>query len=703
MDNAEIKRVELYAHTQMSAMSGLVSARDLITRAAKWGHKAIAITDTESVQAFPKAYRAGRELGVKIIYGAEVGVHYTDNLCYNVTILVRNQAGLKNLYKLISHSRITESVLKEHREGLLLGLTCEHGCPHERMELFDYFMIQPNGIDDIMCIGERFNKPVVASGEVHYLDPEDKEAWIVLSGIKYHRPHHFKTTEEMLEDFAFLGEDRAYEVVVTNTNLIADMIDDGIQPIPDGRFLPVIDGADDDIVSVCHSRAAEIYGENLPAPVAERLDKELVSIVRNGFSSLYMVARALVKKSEEAGYMVSTRGSVGASLVAYLLGISEFDPLEYGLPFEVFGGLDGERTPDMGLNFDSEYQAEAMKHLTEIFGEDKVFRAGSVRTINNRTAWLHVNDYFKENKLPRSRENLAKSIEGVKKFTSQFPGRQMIIPPDKDIFDFTPVELINDIPTAHFDYRDLQNTTYKLDILRHAVPTKLKRLTELTGVDINAITLDNKETLEIFINAETYGIPEFDTRFVRNLILKANPKSFTDLIQISGFFHSSGGWYDNADKLIISGEAILSEVIALRDDIMVYLIERGVNRKIAFEVMENVRKDKGLTDEHSLIIKSAGVPEWYIKSCERIEYLFSKAHAVAYTLNAFRLAWFKVHFPKEFYKVFFEMSDEVMLGLVMSYSISEIKNQIVEMEEAHVARGEMYELLQIRLEMLERG
>ena len=670
-DNAPVKRVELRAHTEMSAMDGdLVSARDLVERAAEWGHKAISITDSNVARAFPEAYRASMDKNIKIIFGADVELRKNGNN-YVATLLATNLAGLKNLYKLVSLSRteyfcdapetayVPVDVLVARRDGLLVGSGCfggdvydaiHRGDPEDNIseiaKFYDYLELDVTEDESanvvLARIGEILNRPVVATGNVHYLDPKDKAVHRVLREARGHGysergAWHFRTTEDMLAEVRFLGEDKAYEVVVTNSNLIADMIEE-MPPIPEGFYLPTLDGADDEMVTICNTRAREIYGTDLPDHVKERLDYELNNILRNGYAVIYMIAQKLVKKSNEDGLMVGTRGSAGASLVAYLLGITGIDPLKYNIPFETFAGIDGNKVPDIDFNFSGDYQVEIQRYVEEVFGKDKVFRAGIVGT---------------------EVATLASGVTGVKKTTGQHPGGVFILPADKEIYDFTPIQYPENrkdsgVLTTHFEYHFLDDTLLKIDLFAHDSPTMIKMLEDLTGVDARTVPFDDEKTLNMLATADTLGIPDFGDTPVRNMIKTIEPKTFDDFVKISGLSHGTGVWRDNAENLIKAGTAAVSEVIALRDEIMVYVMGKGICRETAFHIMESVRKGRGLSDEYEKMLSKSGVPEWYIESCDKIEYLFPKAHAVAYAMMFFRVAWFKAHHPEAFYKAYFK-------------------------------------------------
>ncbi|MCL2153649.1 MAG: PHP domain-containing protein [Oscillospiraceae bacterium] len=692
-DNAPVKRVELHAHTKMSAMDGIVSAKDLVKRASEWGHEAIAITDSYVVQAFPEAYMTSREINIKIIYGVVVKIQEDGNACA-ATLLAKDLLGLKNLYKLISllHTKyfcektktpyLPMDVIATHRGGLLIGSGCSGSSVYEAIhrnesentilddaKFYDYLELDATEDESIntyiVKIGELLDKPVVAVGNVHYLNPKDKAAHRMLHISQGHEHFddsakwHFSTTEDMLTEVEYLGDAKAFEVVITNTNLIAKMIE-RMPPIPEGFFPPSLDGADDEIVAVCNTRVREVYGETLPDNIRERLDYELGSILNNGYSSIYMAAQRLVRKSNEVGYVVGSRGSVGASLVAYLLGITDVDPLKHDMLFETYAGIDGDRVPKISLNFSNSIIAEINQSVEDVFGKDKVFRAGTIDILRERLAKGVVAGFFSDNGItPTSfeAESLVSAILGVKKTTGQHPGGLIILPADKDIYDFTPTQYpANDknrsFLTTHFEYHTLENNLFKIDLLGHGSPTMIKKLEDLTCVDAKTIPIDDEKTLDLLKSTDALCIPDFGDEFARDIIITANPKTFDDYVKIFGLTHGMGAWCDNAANLIVNGIATISEVIAVCDDVMLFLLSKGIRRDTAFVIMENVRTGKGLTVEHMDILLESGVPEWYIESCNRIQYLLPKAHAAAYTMMSFHIAWFKTHHPEAFDKAY---------------------------------------------------
>lgn len=1017
-DTAEVKRVELHMHTQMSAMDGVTAAKDLVKRAAQWGHKAIAITDHGVVQAYPDAFEAAKKNKIKVIYGVECyllddnpPVVYSSNgqslveafvvfdlettglnadkdkiteigavkikngviidtfssfvnpeipipdfitkltgitddmvkdlpvidvvlpeflkfvgaapmvahnasfdmgfvkhnaraleievtncvidtlqLCrymfpdlgrhklnvvakhlgvslenhhravddskaageilikcfdilkekgvkniddiqnafdsivdfksadtYHAIILVKNSIGLKNLYKIISDShlkyyhkrpRVPKKLLMNYREGLILGSACEAGELYSAIlenksgeevnkiaRFYDYLEIQPLGNNQFMVnsgklgsqedlkninrkiveLGEKLNKPVVATCDVHFMDPRDEVFRRILmagkgfSDADNQAPLYFRTTGEMLEEFDYLGNEKAYKVVVTNTNLIADMVED-IPPVLPGVHPPKIEGAEEEIKKLAETKAKEIYGEPLPEIVAQRLEKELNSIIKNGFSVMYLIAQKLVHKSVSDGYLVGSRGSVGSSFVANMAGITEVNSLQphyvcteckysefitdgsydcgfdlpekmcpncgkslkrdgYDIPFETFLGFDGDKEPDIDLNFSGEYQPRAHKYTEELFGEGHVFRAGTIASVADKTAYGFVKNYLDERNIVVTNaeiNRLVKGCTGIKRTTGQHPGGIMIVPQDKEIYDFSPIQrpaddVESDITTTHFDYHFLHGSILKLDILGHDDPTVIKMLEDLTGVNATTIRIGEEKTMSIFNNTEalgvkpedinsevgTFAIPEFGTKFVRQMLVDTRPKHFSELIRISGLSHGTDVWLNNAQDLIRDGICNLSQAICCRDDIMIYLIHKGLPPKTAFKIMEDVRKGKGLKEEYVEVMNENKVPKWYIDSCNKIKYMFPKAHAAAYVMMAFRIAWFKVYFPEAFYVTYFTVRADEFDADLMTHGQDKVKNKIKELEQKgnNMTQKEknVLTILEVTNEMYARG
>ncbi|MCK1996127.1 PolC-type DNA polymerase III [Psychrobacillus psychrodurans] len=1022
MDTAKEKRVELHLHTPMSQMDAVSSVSSLVSQAAKWGHKAIAITDHANLQSFPEAYAAGKKNGIKILYGLEanlvhdgvpiaydeqhtaledavyivfdvettglsatydkiielaavkmqngniidrferfVNPHHalsattieltgiTDEMVRNApeieqvikdfyefigdgiivahnasfdmgflyegyrrtgiehfnhpvidtlelarflhpemkshrlgtltkkfnieltqahraifdceatgylllhllkeaeehkivyhddfnkhigqgdsykrarpthcTILAKNEIGLKNLFKLVSlaHTttfyrvpRLKRSVLQKHREGLIIGSGCDKGevfeglmqKPLEQVEeiaqFYDYLEIHPKevyahlieaelvrdewNLEDIIRkmikLGKKLNLPVAATGNVHYLHENDAIFRKILvnsqGGANPLNRHglpkvHFRTTNEMLDAFAFLGEDLAKEIVITNPQKIADSLED-IKPIKDDLYTPKIEGADEEVRNLTYSKAKEIYGEELPEIVEARIEKELKSIIGHGFAVIYLISHKLVKKSLNDGYLVGSRGSVGSSLVATMTEITEVNPLPphyvcpscqhseffqdgsvgsgfdlpnkncikcdtpyvkdgQDIPFETFLGFKGDKVPDIDLNFSGEYQPIAHNYTKELFGEDYVFRAGTIGTVAEKTAYGYVRGYMNDNNIAlRGAEidRLVQGCTGVKRNTGQHPGGIIVVPDYMDIYDFTPIQFPADAQdsewkTTHFDFHSIHDNLLKLDILGHDDPTVIRMLQDLSGIDPKTIPTDDPEVMKIFSGTAslgvteeqidcktgTLGIPEFGTRFVRQMLEETKPSTFSELVQISGLSHGTDVWLGNAQELIQAGTCQLSDVIGCRDDIMVYLIYQGLEPSLAFKIMESVRKGKGLTPEFEAEMKKQGVANWYIESCKKIKYMFPKAHAAAYVLMAVRIAYFKVHYPILYYAAYLTVraSDFDLISMVNGSHTIRAKLDEINAKglEASPKEKSLSTVLEIALEMSERG
>lgn len=738
---------------------------------------------------------------------------------FHATLLVQNEVGLKNLFKLVSFShvhyfyrvpRIPRSVLQQHREGILVGSGCDKGELFEAMmqkgieeaeaiaPFYDFLEVHPPEvyapliameyvrdedalkeiITNIVQLGERLGIPVVATGNVHYINKEDKIYRKILihsqSGSNPLNRHelpdvYFRTTNEMLEAFSFLGEQKAKEIVVTNTKKIADLIGE-VKPIKDELYTPKIEGADEEIRRMSYERAKSIYGDPLPDIVEKRLEKELKSIIGHGFAVIYLISHKLVKKSLDDGYLVGSRGSVGSSFVATMTEITEVNPLPphyvcpnckhseffddgsvgsgfdlpdkdcpkcgtrynkdgHDIPFETFLGFKGDKVPDIDLNFSGEYQPRAHNYTKVLFGEDNVYRAGTIGTVADKTAYGFVKGYISDKNLHvRAAEidRLAAGCTGVKRTTGQHPGGIIVVPDYMDIYDFTPIQYpADDIEaewrTTHFDFHSIHDNLLKLDILGHDDPTVIRMLQDLSGIDPKTIPTDDPEVMKIFSSTEslgvtpeqimcntgTLGIPEFGTRFVRQMLEETKPKTFSELVQISGLSHGTDVWLGNAQELIQSGTCTLSEVIGCRDDIMVYLIYRGLEPSLAFKIMESVRKGKGLTPEFEEEMRKHHVPEWYIESCKKIKYMFPKAHAAAYVLMAVRIAYFKVHHPLLYYASYFTVRAEDFDLDVMIQGSAAIRKRIEEIQakglDASAKEKNLLTVLEIALEMCERG
>ncbi len=692
---------------------------------------------------------------------------------YHVIILAKNNVGRTNLYTLVSKShldyysrrpRIPKSELQKYREGLIIGSACEAGELYkalldgrEETELarivnfYDYLEIQPLSNNEFMIeserienvhseedirnlnrkvveLGETFHKPVVATCDVHFLDPEDEiYRRIIMAARKYENadnqaPLYLRTTEEMLEEFQYLGSDKAEEIVITNTNLIADMVDT-MSPVRPDKCPPIIPDSDKTLTRICYDKAHELYGETLPEIVEARLKKELNSIISNGFAVMYIIAQKLVWKSVEDGYLVGSRGSVGSSFVAFLAGITEVNSLSphyrcphcfyydfdseevkafvggsgcdmpdkvcpkcgemlvkdgFDIPFETFLGFMGDKEPDIDLNFSGEYQSKAHKYTEVIFGHGQTYRAGTIATMADKTAFGYVKNYYEEHEIHKRNceiDRIVQGCTGIRRSTGQHPGGIVVLPVGEDINSFTPVQhpandMTTDIVTTHFDYHSIDHNLLKLDILGHDDPTMIRMLQDLTGLDPTTIPLDDKAVMSLFTSTEalsitsediggcpvgSLGIPEFGTEFVIQMLLDTKPQHFSDLIRISGLGHGTDVWLGNAQTLIEEGKATISTAICCRDDIMIYLIHMGLDPALSFKIMESVRKGKGLRPEWEEAMKENNVPDWYIWSCKKIKYMFPKAHAAAYVMMAWRIAYCKVYHPLAYYAAFFSI------------------------------------------------
>ena len=739
----------------------------------------------------------------------------------HIILIAKNKVGLKNLYQLISASNlkyfkrvpiIPKSELVAHREGLIIGSACEAGelfraiVDHKDWNelkriasFYDYLEIQPLGNNRFMVrdgtvrddedlkdfnrtvvkLGEELGKPVCATGDVHFLDPEDEVyRHILLASKKFADanepvPLYFRTTDEMLKEFDYLGKEKAYEVVVTNPRAIAEQVED-IELLPKGKlFPPRLENSEEDLNRMVWGKAHELYGDDLPQLIVDRLNVELGSILGK-YDVVYMSAQKLVQRSLECGYLVGSRGSVGSSLVAYMAGITEVNALpphyrcpkcrnvefhagEYGcgadmpdkmcpvcgtkyvkdgfdIPFETFLGYGGGKVPDIDLNFSGEYQARAHAHAVEMFGKTQVFRAGTIGTLAEKTAYGFVKKYLEENGIAAGNaeiDRLTAGCVGVRRTTGQHPGGLVVVPDDMDIEDFCPVQHPADDPdsdtiTTHFEYHCMEDNLLKLDMLGHDDPTMIRMLENLTGVNARAILLDDPDTMSIFISSKVLGyendevlgptgavaIPEFNTRFTRQMLVDTQPKDFNTLLRLSGFSHGTDVWLGNAKDLIVSGTASVLETVGCRDDIMLYLISMGLDPKMSFKIMEAVRKGKvkgGKAGDWPMWVEEMrkhDVPEWYIESLAKIGYLFPKAHAVAYVMMAFRIAWFKVHEPLAFYATFFSIRAKAFDAAECCKDADALRRRIREIEnnkDATAVEQDLMTTLEVCYEFCLRG
>ncbi len=809
MDESPKKRVELHLHTSLSQLDAITRPGDLMKRLGEWGHTAVAVTDHGVVQGYPEMFNAagGDKATIKIIYGMEC--YLTDQPgevtkeeaksipSWHCILLVKNLVGLRNLYEMISDSnlkyfyrkpRIPRFLLEKHREGIIVGSACSEGelfhamlkgTSHEELSriasFYDYLEIQPTGNNKylirekvvgsmkdlerlnqrIVELGDELGKMTVATCDVHFLDPEDAIYRCVMQTGQGYKdaedqpPLFLRTTDEMLAEFTYLG-DRAYEVVVENTNKIADMIE-VIRPVPDGTFFPVIEGAEEEFRRISYEKAKATYGDPVPKHIMDRLDKELNPIIDNGYAVMYMAAQKLVAHSASNGYTVGSRGSVGSSLAAYMAGITEVNALQphyrcedclyqefffnqeyeagvdmpkkncpkcgkemirdgFDIPFETFLGFNADKTPDIDLNFATADQPRAHKYCGVMFGDDHVFRAGTISGLAEKTARGYVLKYLETTGRTANEaeiNRLAKGFEGVKRTTGQHPGGIIVVPSNHNILDFTPVQhpaddADSDTVTTHFDYHFLHETILKLDILGHDGPEIIKCLEDFTGISMKDVDISDPGMISLFTSADalnldksilpieieigTLGIPEFGTHFAMGMLKATHPTTISELVRISGLSHGTDVWQGNASDLIESGTATLKECICCRDDIMLYLIKMGLDKKMAFSVMESVRKGKVANKkeknwpEWKEQMIAHNVPDWYIASCEKIKYMFPRAHAVAYVMLSARMAWFKLYYPLAYYATRFTLKVGDFDGVNMLHGIDKARAAMVDLE-----------------------
>ena len=834
-DTAEVKRVELHAHTKMSALDAVVPPKVLVETAARWGWPAVAITDHGVVQAFPEAMNTARALkkkgtDIKIIYGMEGYLldKPEDRRAHHIIFLAQNKTGLYNLYRLVSLSHIRyfrgtkkrgrpcipRAVLQQYRAGIIVGSACEAGelirgivagRPDEELEeiakFYDFLEIQPIHNNDFLKFDQRFpmqtdedlrdinrkvdalarklDKMLIATCDVHFLNPEDAVYRAMIQKANGYNdadrqpPLYLRTTDEMLAEFDYLGAERAYECVVTNPRKIADMVEHFL-PIPDELYAPTVPGADREIQEMSYARARKLYGENLPKVVSDRLELELKPILKHGFSALYIIAQRLVKKSNDDGYLVGSRGSVGSSFVATMIGVTEVNPLPphyrcchcqynkfiedgsvgsgfdlpsmdcpvcgtpltkdgHNIPFAVFLGFDGDKVPDIDLNFSGDYQPTAHKYTEVLFGKMNVFRAGTISGLQDKNAFGYAMRYYEDMGETKGRayiEHMMRGCMGVKATTGQHAGGIMVVPRDMDVHYFTPIQrpannMESDTLTTHFDYHSISERLVKLDILGHDDPTVIKMLEELTHRDPETIPFDDPATMSIFTSTEalgitpeelganmgTYGIPEFRTSFTQKMIDDSHPDCFADLVRISGFSHGTNVWLGNAQDLIKAGTSTLKDAISARDDIMNYLMQNGIDPLLSFKTMENVRKGKGIANDVVEKLRAGGIPAWYIESCQKIKYLFPRAHATAYVMMGYRIAFCKVHYPLAYYAAYFSIRADEFDANIISKGKMAVKAAIDALNaEAREHRGKLDNkkqdiliVLQLAWEMYLRG
>ncbi len=818
-DTASEKRVELHLHTKMSASDAVTSVSEAIATAARWGHSAVAVTDHGVCHAFPEAMDAAKKHGIKAIYGCEgyLAPPEDKKWYYHILLLAKTQQGLHNLYRLVSLSHIdhfkrrpllTKDLLTQYREGLIVGSACERGelftavregLPFDELlkiaDFYDMLEIQPlannsflireggaSGEEQLMewnktivALGKALGKPVCATGDVHFLEPEDsiyREVLQNFHGMDTANPPplYFKTTDEMLREFSYLGEEDAREVVVATPRRLAESIGD-VRPVRSGEYFPRIEGSAEELREAAYGRARKLYGDELPPLIEERLEKELGSIIRKGYDIIYSISQKLVERSMENGFLVGSRGSVGSSVAAYFAGITEVNALPphyrcpachhsdfpdamelngiscgidlpektcprcgaaferdgFDIPFATFLGFDADKKPDIDLNFSSIYHERAGEHLIELFGEDKVFRAGTVTTIAAKTAIGYALKYklkYAPDASGAELARLAKGCEGVKTTTGQHPGGMIIVPHEYTIYDFCPVHRAANKPDAkvctHFDYHAIEDNLLKMDLLGHDCPTFLGMFDELTGEKGQSIPLNDPDTLSLFSSSKalgyenddligpvgTVGIPEYGTRFVRGMLQKTQPSTFDELVRIAGLSHGTDVWRGNAETLIDDGKATLREVVCARDDITLYLVSKGIPGKQSLMISESVRKGKGLKPEWEEEMRRAGVPVWYIQSCKDIKYLFPKAHAAAYAMMSARIAWHKVHKPEVFYAVYFTLKIDDFTYEKACKDMRSVKisvKQIANDKDAAKSEQDKAVVLEVVYEMLRRG
>ncbi len=797
-------RVELSIHTNMSVRDGINTASEYVNAAFDYGIPAIAITDHGSVQAFPEAYNASRRIdyGVKVIYGVEST--YTKEIdgrkgYYNISILVKNKQGLKDLYKLVSDAHIKYfdeyavtplEEIEKYRENLMIGsdsfgelfFAIVGGESEEKVKeiasFYDYLQIHPleyynyyiqnniikdeeelkSIINKIIQVGKVLNKPVVATDDCHYIHSDDGECRCILQykngfGNYNNQPNlYLRSTDEMLEEFAFLGEEKAYEIVVANTQKIADAVDDKIEPFPQGNEYFRLKNADERITMWSYIGARKQYGKHIPSFVEERLEWELEKIKENGFADLYLIAADMIKPAQRKGYVIGSRGSIASSLVAYFLELTETNPVaphyycskcsyaelhkdkfcgcdmpdkrcpECGEPLlkdgfnilaETLMGLDGDKEPSFDLLFAPEIQDAVVERLEMQFGKDKVIQAGTVCSIGEVQACLDILDYCKHEKIKYSCDRMNEligKIKKVKRTIGMHSGGVFIIPKNKEIYDYTPIQYpANNVGcgylTTHFDWHALSSSLYKFDISMSDTPSMLYNLEKLTGVKAKNIPLDDKETLHMFSKRKTCGVTEFSDPFVKDIMKKIDINCFEDLIKILGLSHGTNAWENNTEYYVENPDVKLSDIISTRDDVTIYLEKKGYDRKKAFKIAERVRKGMGLTDEQVEEMLNNDVPDWFIDSCNTVKYLITRAHVTSYALLAYRVAYYKAHYPLEFYCSYFSINADrfdadllINNADVLYEKINELKNS-----DDKYNKSSLLDMMEVCQEMYENG
>lgn len=742
------QRTELHLHTNMSKLDGISTIEEYIEMAVNCGMTAIAVTDHGVVHSFPDAYKAAKINGIKLIYGMEAYLvdKPADEEEYHISILVKNKTGLKNLYKLISKSHIEysdkkplipRSELINHREGLLLGSACAQGELFKAIsegknydelfniaEFYDYLEVQPVGnyqflieagvakdecsLADInkaiVEVGKKLNKLVVATGDVHYACPEQRICREIIAEYGEFDENnmfsdlHLKSTAEMLKEFSYLSKEKAYEIVVENSNRIADLTEDNLVPIPDVFHCPAVENANEELRTIAYDGVKKLYGKNPPDSISDRLERELNTIFAQNKAYLFIIAKKLAEASLKDGYLVGNRGNFAASFAAFACGITEINPLSahyscieccyvefqpdevcgvdlkkkvcpicgktlrqdgFDIPMELFFGPDGNKVPIIDINFSGEFIDKAVEVLKKMFGCENVIGFGTVNYVCSKVASYWIEDFCSQNNLKLSqkqKDDISQKIGGIKRATSKYPGAWFIVPDNTDIYDFTPIncaDIYGAPVVTHFSGDDLMHCMQRFNILGNDEPTLLKHLYDKTGVNPVDIPLDDEKTLKLICSGETDNIKSFSSDYCKKIISDISPSSFDDLIRIFGLLHGTAVWEKNGKELIEQGFS-LKEIISCRDDIMNYLVKKGIGRKEAYAIMDASREFHALNESQKKLMRKSGVPEWYIESCCKIRYMFPRAHCATYALMAFRIAYYKAHFPKEFANVLIE-------------------------------------------------